>query len=168
MPRILSGMGAAPRHHARASPPAAGCSPSDRLRFTNRQPARAVYRCRSKDLETQKPRGRSKRCVCGGSSPASSSPRSSCSLFPGRLSQLPTGCRARFRPSEIAWLQRALDGWHQVSRQFLLIDPSPLPWIVLFDASCVWHLSSDSTLIREAVPVQTTLTFAGRPFRSAR
>ena len=68
-----------------------------------------------------------------------------------------------FPPGEIAWLQRALDSWHLASREFLLIDPSPLPWIVLFDAACVWHLSSDSTLIREAQPVETILTFAGRP-----
>ena len=68
-----------------------------------------------------------------------------------------------FPAGEIAWLQRALDSWHLASREFLLIDPSPLPWIVLFDASCVWHLSPDSTLIREAQPVETPLTFAGRP-----
>jgi hypothetical protein len=68
-----------------------------------------------------------------------------------------------FPPGEIAWLQRALDNWHLVSREFLLVDPSPLPWIVLFDASCVWHLSSDRTLSREAQSVETTLTFAGRP-----
>ena len=27
-----------------------------------------------------------------------------------------------FPPAEITWLQRALDGWEQVSRQFLRID----------------------------------------------
>ncbi len=66
-----------------------------------------------------------------------------------------------FPPGETAWLQRALDSWHLVSREFLLIEPSPLPWIVLFDASCVWHLSPDSTLSRDALPVQTALSFAG-------
>ena len=68
-----------------------------------------------------------------------------------------------FPAGEVAWLQRALDSWHLASREFLLIDPSPLPWIVLFDASCVWHLSSDSTLNRDAQPVEIPLTFAGRP-----
>jgi len=68
-----------------------------------------------------------------------------------------------FPAAEVAWLQRALDSWHLASREFLRIDPSPLPWIVLFDASCVWHLSSDSTLIREAQSVEVPLTFAGRP-----
>lgn len=69
----------------------------------------------------------------------------------------------RFPPAEIAWLQRALDGWEQVSRQFLRIDPSPLPWIVLFDASCVWHLSPDVSPGPNALPVTTTLSFAGNP-----
>ncbi len=68
-----------------------------------------------------------------------------------------------FPPTEITWLQRALDGWNQVSREFLRIDPSPLPWIVLFDASCVWHLSPDASLNRDALPVTTTLSFAGNP-----
>ena len=68
-----------------------------------------------------------------------------------------------FPPAEIAWLQRALDGWEQVSRQFLHIDPSPLPWVVLFDASCVWHLSPDANPGADALPVKTTLSFAGSP-----
>jgi hypothetical protein len=68
-----------------------------------------------------------------------------------------------FLPAEIVWLQRALDGWEQVSRQFLRIDPSPLPWVVLFDASCVWHLSPDASPDPDARPVTTTLSFAGSP-----
>ena len=68
-----------------------------------------------------------------------------------------------FPPHEITWVQRALDGWEQVSRQFLRIDSSPLPWIVLFDASCAWHLSSDTGATPDAVPVATTLSFAGSP-----
>jgi hypothetical protein len=68
-----------------------------------------------------------------------------------------------FPPAEISWLKRALDGWEQVSRQFLRIDPSPLPWIVLFDASCVWHLSPDANPGSDALRVTTTLSFAGSP-----
>ena len=81
-----------------------------------------------------------------------------------RASQTPiVPAPCTFPPAEIAWLQRALDGWEQVSRQFLRIDPSPLPWIVLFDASCVWHLSPDASLNPDAIAVTTTLSFAGRP-----
>jgi hypothetical protein len=38
------------------------------------------------------------------------------------------------------WLQRALDGWDMVRREFLRLDPQPLPWIVLYDSACVWHI----------------------------
>ena len=74
---------------------------------------------------------------------------------------LPAPCT--FPPAEMAWLQRALDGWNQVSRQFLRLDQSPVPWIVLFDASCVWHLWPDSGPGPDAVPVTTTLSFGGSP-----
>lgn len=81
-----------------------------------------------------------------------------------RASQSPVApVPCTFPPAEIAWLQRALDGWDQVSRQFLRIDPSPLPWIVLFDASCVWHLSPDASPGPDALPVTTTLSFGGSP-----
>ena len=84
-------------------------------------------------------------------------------LTPGAAQAPADPMPCTFPAGEIAWLQRALDSWHLVSREFLRIDPSPLPWIVLVDAACVWHLSPDSTLIREAPPVETALTFAGRP-----
>lgn len=81
-----------------------------------------------------------------------------------RASQSPVApVPCTFPPTEIAWLQRALDGWDQVSRQFLRGDPSPLPWIVLFDASCVWHLSPDASPGPDALPVTTTLFFGGSP-----
>jgi hypothetical protein len=66
-----------------------------------------------------------------------------------------------FPDTEVAWIQRALDGWEQVSREFLRTDPNPLPWIVLYDAACVWHLNPDSSITGARV-VETTLTFAGR------
>ncbi len=71
------------------------------------------------------------------------------------------GCE--FPPAEIQWLQRALDGWGEVSRDFLELDSTPLPWIVLFDASCAWHLAPESTIDAVTVPVTTSLTFAGSP-----
>jgi hypothetical protein len=66
-----------------------------------------------------------------------------------------------FPAPEVEWLQRALNGWERVSREFLRIDPTPLPWIVLFDASCVWHLAADGTPGADARAVSTSLTFAG-------
>jgi hypothetical protein len=66
-----------------------------------------------------------------------------------------------FAEAEVRWIQRALDGWEQVSREFLLTDPNPLPWIVLFDAGCVWHLNPESSIAGSRV-VDTTLRFAGK------
>ena len=66
-----------------------------------------------------------------------------------------------FPASELEWLQRALHGWEQVSREYLRTEPTPLPWIVLFDASCVWHLNPDSHPGSEPVAIPTNLTFAG-------
>jgi hypothetical protein len=75
-------------------------------------------------------------------------------------SQPPAAEVCSFPASEVEWLQRALNGWEQVSRDFLRVDPKPLPWIVLFDASCVWHLAADGNP-SETRPVSTGLTFAG-------
>jgi len=73
-----------------------------------------------------------------------------------------------FPAADVAWIQRALDGWEQVSREFLLTDPTPLPWIVLYDAQCVWHLNPESSVSGARV-VDAALKFAGRdvPVRAA-
>jgi hypothetical protein len=73
----------------------------------------------------------------------------------------PSPCE--FSPAEIHWLQRALDGWERVSREFLKLDPTPLPWIVLFDAWCAWHLAPEDTIDAVTVRATTSLTFAGHP-----
>lgn len=93
------------------------------------------------------------------------------SWAPAAAAQAPADPRpCSFPPHEIEWLQRALDGWEQVSREFLRIDPTPLPWIVLFDASCIWHLAADGDPGGDARPISTSLTFAGSavPVRAAR
>lgn len=63
---------------------------------------------------------------------------------------------------DVRWVQRALDGWELVGRDYLQVQDSPLPWIVLFDQACVWHLASDAPLLPGLVPVETSLTYAGR------
>jgi len=62
------------------------------------------------------------------------------------------------------WIQKALDGWRQVSRDFLRLNPKPLPWIVLFDEACTWHLNPEPTFLPSgAKQVETSLSFAGQP-----
>jgi hypothetical protein len=65
--------------------------------------------------------------------------------------------------ADVGWIQRALDRWAAVSQQFLKLDDRTLPWMVLFDASCAWHLSPGPTLDPEARVVPTSLTFYGMP-----
>jgi hypothetical protein len=59
------------------------------------------------------------------------------------------------------WIQQALDGWERVSRDFLEIEPLPLPWLVLFNRSCAWHLNPEESKVPDARPVRLGLTFAG-------
>lgn len=59
------------------------------------------------------------------------------------------------------WLQQALDGW-DVARDFLGLEAGALPWIVLYDAKCVWHLQpSDARLVESARRMFRPLTFNG-------
>ena len=43
--------------------------------------------------------------------------------------------------TERLWLERALVNWEHGSRHILGRSPTPLPWIVLFDTTCTWHLN---------------------------
>ncbi len=75
---------------------------------------------------------------------------------PGRTN----GCELTIQ--EASWIQRALDGWDLARRDFLKIDARPLPWIVLYDAACIWHLApTDPKLVSDAKPVKTKFTFSG-------
>lgn len=72
------------------------------------------------------------------------------------------GCE--FTLHETSWIQRALDGWEIARREFLKVDPRPLPWIVLYDASCIWHFGpTDPKLVSDAKPTKARFTFGGEP-----
>ena len=62
-----------------------------------------------------------------------------------------------------AWLQRALDGWDRARRDFLKLPAAPLPWIVLYDATCIWQLNpTDPKLLVDARQLPaSTITFDG-------
>lgn len=65
--------------------------------------------------------------------------------------------------SDRVWIQRALDGWETTARAHLRLDPEPLPWILVFDTTCVWHLAPDRAVVAgDAQPIATDLEFAGR------
>jgi hypothetical protein len=84
-------------------------------------------------------------------------------------------CAARPHPSRTAalqcpltapdtrWIQGVLDGWTRTSRDFLGIDPDPLPRIVLFNSSCAWHLGTEGEGPPGSVRLDTPLRFARQP-----
>ena len=86
-----------------------------------------------------------------------------------------SGCVAKSQPSRTAalqcsltesdsrWTQDVLDDWTRASRDFLEIDPEPLPGMVLFDSSCVWHLGTEVGDSPGSDRLDTPLRFAGRP-----
>ncbi len=65
------------------------------------------------------------------------------------------------------WMQRALDTWALVSRSALELPPDSLPWIVLFDAECTWHLAPRGTIEEAArdITAEAGLRFGGGPVR---
>lgn len=56
-----------------------------------------------------------------------------------------------------------LDNWTRASRDFLEIDPDPLPGIVLFNFSCTWHLRTEREDLPGSVPLDSRLRFASQP-----
>jgi len=73
-----------------------------------------------------------------------------CSLLltPGLAAGLPLPAGSAPSPCTLAaedraWLQGALDAWEAARRDALRLPPGPLPWLVLFDARCVWHVGPD-------------------------
>ena len=64
------------------------------------------------------------------------------------------GCE--FTQQEASWVQRALDGWDLARREFLKVDARQLPWIVLYDNTCIWHFAAtDAKLLTEELPIKT-------------
>jgi hypothetical protein len=63
--------------------------------------------------------------------------------------------------AEARWIQTVLGGWEQVGPEILELQPQGLPWMVLFNKSCAWHLAADTTILAGADLVSTGLTYSG-------
>lgn len=63
------------------------------------------------------------------------------------------------------WMQRAVDTWAMVSRDAFGLPADSLPWIVLFDARCAWHLAPRREAAPDARDVtrEMALRFGGAP-----
>jgi hypothetical protein len=67
-----------------------------------------------------------------------------------------------FTDADRGWVQRALDGWEVVRRDYLKLDGRPLPWIVLYDARCSWDIApTDPPLVANSRMLASPLMFAG-------
>lgn len=76
----------------------------------------------------------------------------------------PTDRGCEFSESDGRWVQRALDGWELVRRDYLKLDERPLPWIVLYDARCSWDIApTDPPLLATSRLLSTPLIFSGAP-----
>jgi hypothetical protein len=61
------------------------------------------------------------------------------------------------------WLQEALEGWSKIRHRALGLASGPLPWLVLFDERCVWHLSPDPSTRSEMARTSAPLSIDGEP-----
>lgn len=78
---------------------------------------------------------------------------------PGRTAAIP----CPLMESDSRWIQEVLDGWIRASRDFLEINPDPLPRIVLFNSSCAWHIGAEPGDPPGSDRIDTPLRFDGRP-----
>ena len=53
------------------------------------------------------------------------------------------------------WVEHTLDLWQAVSRDYLRLTPAPLPWLVLFDDACVWHVNPDTSITVPGPPADS-------------
>lgn len=64
-------------------------------------------------------------------------------LLAAMLANSATGAAAApcaMDPADRAWLEGALDNWRRVEREYLLLDPRPLPTVVAIDGECAYLL----------------------------
>lgn len=85
---------------------------------------------------------------------------STCTARPQQTRAVPTECSPR--DPETLWIHSVLEGWVRATRDFLEIDPFPVPKTVLFDSSCAWYLAFEPADAPGSVPADTPLRLAGQ------
>lgn len=61
--------------------------------------------------------------------------------------------------SQTEWIPTSLAAWEEVARHVLRMPSDELPWIILFDTQCVWHLAPGASA--DGTPIQSALAFSG-------
>lgn len=49
--------------------------------------------------------------------------------------------------NEREWIEQTLNLWQTDSRDSLRLKPAPLPWVVLFNETCVWHVNPNFSVL---------------------
>ena len=52
------------------------------------------------------------------------------------------------RKAETGWIAQTLRVWKKTRQSALLLPAEKLPWMVLFDESCVWHINPDLRILK--------------------
>lgn len=52
------------------------------------------------------------------------------------------------KSAESLWIEQTVRLWENTRRDALLLPAEKLPWMILFDESCVWHINPDSTILK--------------------
>jgi rubrerythrin len=63
------------------------------------------------------------------------------------------------------WIQRALNGWDALQSDALRLTRAPLPWMILYDASCAWDLEPDDAILVNALSANAALVVSGKQIR---
>lgn len=66
---------------------------------------------------------------------------------------------------DLDWARGLLEIWSVTTREILDLERRALPWIVIFDSACVWHIDPEldtRAALAEADPLATDLAFDGR------
>jgi len=66
--------------------------------------------------------------------------------------------------ADIEWLGQTLRVWDKTRKDALYIPSANLPWLILFDESCVLHVNLDLAVFKPTEKAKNKITFARRTF----
>ena len=73
--------------------------------------------------------------------------------------QAARACDEPQNKTNVKWIEETLRLWEKTRKDALLLSAEKLPWIVLFDESCVWHVNPEISAIKSANPQTVKTSF---------
>lgn len=68
------------------------------------------------------------------------------------------------KKNELEWIEQTLRIWDKTRKDSLLFSSKKLPWLILFDESCVLHINPDLSVFKTEKSATTKLTFNRQSF----